>query len=82
MSQTPDPLAGVMIQSREIYDAIVRLTGRVDVLIAQHDEHKNKIQDHESRIRNLEINRWPLSSLTILIALAAIALTVFNLLTK
>ena len=82
MSMTPDPLAGVMIQSREIYDAIVRLTGRVDVLIAQHDEHKNKIQDHESRIRNLEVSRWPLSSLTIIIALAALGFAVMNYLTN
>jgi hypothetical protein len=32
------------------------------------------VADHESRIRNLERGRWPLPSITILIALASLAL--------
>ncbi len=72
MSQTPDPLLGVTIQSREIYDAVVRLTGRVDVLIMQHEESKADIKDHELRIRHLESNRWPIPALSLLVAIAAL----------
>ncbi len=78
MSQTPDPLLGVTIQSREIYDAVVRLTGRVDVLINQHDEVRGDVKDHETRIRNLEANRWPLPTLSVILAAAALVITLIK----
>lgn len=49
-----EPLGGVIITSREIYDAVVRLTGRVDVLIEQQTATTHEVQDHEARIRTLE----------------------------
>lgn len=69
-----DPLGGVTITSREIYDAVVRLTGRVDVLIEQQTRTASEVQDHESRLRTLERSRWPLPAVTVLIALTALAL--------
>jgi hypothetical protein len=66
-----DPLGGVTITAREIYDAVVRLTGRVDVLIEQQHQAQNDIQDHETRIRSLEKARWPLPAVSVLIALAS-----------
>lgn len=48
-----DPLA-VAITGREIYDAVVRLTGRVDVLIEQHQATRQDVQDHETRLRQVE----------------------------
>jgi hypothetical protein len=71
-----DPLSGVVITSREIYDAVVRLTGRVDVLIEQQAQTRTQIQDQESRIRALERARWPLPSLSVLIALSSFAYAV------
>ncbi len=82
------PLGNVIITSREIYDAVVRLTGRVDVLIEQHNnlsrdqqEHERAAetshQDHEIRIRSLERGRWPLPSLAVLISAGALVLAVF-----
>lgn len=68
-----DPLGGVVITSREIYDAVVRLTGRVDVLIEQQTSTTHDVQDHEARIRGLERSRWPLPAVSVLIALAALA---------
>jgi hypothetical protein len=59
---TVEPLGGVIITSREIYDAMVRLTGRVDVLIEQQSTTQHDIQDHEGRLRSLEKARWPLPS--------------------
>lgn len=67
-----DPLGGVVITSREIYDAVVRLTGRVDVLIEQQGETRQDIQDHETRLRSLERARWPLPALSVLIALGSL----------
>lgn len=75
---TTDPLQGVVITSREIYDAVVRLTGRVDVLLANQEHNTQVTQDHELRIRMMERSRWPLHSLTALMALGALALSFFN----
>ena len=84
-----EPLQGIWITSREIYDAVVRLTGRVDVLIEQQthvrleiEELKKDHRDHEDRIRDLEKSRWPLPALAAVIAVASLALTVFTLISN
>ncbi len=73
----PDPLSGITITAREIYDAVVRLTGRVDVLIEQQNHTAQEVVDHESRLRVLEKARWPLPSLAVLISLASFGLALF-----
>jgi len=67
-----DPLA-VHITGREIYDAVVRLTGRVDVLIEQQTAVRDDLADHEERIRTVERRLWPLPTMSVLIAVAALA---------
>lgn len=78
-----EPLSGVIITAREIYDAVVRLTGRMDVLIEQHnaqaqDLHDHEARadsrhnDHEARLRSLEKARWPLPSLAAVVAVASL----------
>lgn len=87
-----EPLGNVVITAREIYDAVVRLTGRVDVLIEQQNTTARDLQDHErlsvsvhqdfeTRLRSLERARWPLPSLAAAVSLVAIALTIFPMLT-
>lgn len=82
-----EPLGNVTITAREIYDAVVRLTGRVDVLIEQHNGLSRDMQDHEkaaaathkdfeTRLRSLERARWPLPSLAAAVSLAALVLTI------
>lgn len=84
-----DPLPGVIITAREIYDSVVRLTGRLDVLIEQHTamaqdlrEHEARADirhsDHEARLRSLEKARWPLPALAALIAVASLAWSVLK----
>ncbi len=67
----PSVLGPIVITSREVYDAVVRLTGRVDVLIAQQQASAVETADHETRLRSLERARWPLPSASLLIALSA-----------
>lgn len=87
-----EPLGNVVITAREIYDAVVRLTGRVDVLIEQQNTTSRDLQDHEkastathqdfeTRLRSLERARWPLPSLAAAVSLVAIALTIIPMLT-
>jgi hypothetical protein len=71
-----EPQPVVAITLREIYDAVVRLTGRVDVLIQQQSETTHDVQDHENRLRSLERSRWPLHSITALVSVAAVVVAV------
>lgn len=84
-----EPLQGILITSREIYDAVVRLTGRVDVLIEQQthtrqdvDDLKKELRDtardFEDRLRTLEKGKWPLASLGAVLALASLGLAIFT----
>lgn len=67
-----DSEAGVVITPREIYDAVIMLTGRVDTLIAQHEVLASKKDDHEDRLRNLERARWPLPSIAAIVSVIAL----------
>lgn len=88
MSLDPGPVVAITL--REIYEAVTRLTGRVDVLIAQHDATVRDQQEHErasaathadfeARLRTLERARWPLPSLAAAVSLVAIAITLIPL---
>lgn len=77
-----DPQPVVVITLKEIWEAVTRLTGRVDVLISQQDtmsrdqqeherESKQVHKDHEARIRALEKDRWPKASVSILVAIVS-----------
>ena len=73
-----EPLGPIVITAREIYDSVVRLTGRVDVLITQQTGSETDLKDHEARLRALEKSRWPLPSLSVLLALAALVVSIIR----
>jgi len=90
---TVEPLGNVVITAREIYDAVVRLTGRVDVLIEQQNTTSRDLSDHEkaaasahqdfeSRLRSLERSRWPLPSLAAVMSLAALGVSIVMLMMR
>ncbi len=68
-------LGPVTITAREIYDAVLRLSAKVDLVLVQLDEAKTDLGDHEARLRSLERNRWPLPSVALLISLLSFGLT-------
>lgn len=65
-------MGDIVITAREVYDAVVRLTGRVDVLISEQRTNSDRGQDHETRLRVLERARWPLPSAAVLLSIAAL----------
>jgi hypothetical protein len=76
VTHPPDPLhdpLAVRITGREIYDAVVRLTGRVDVLIEQQTATRAEVADHEARLRAVERRLWPLPTAGLLVSVAALA---------
>ena len=73
-----DPTQPVTIGLREIYDAVIRLGSKVDLLAAQMANHDQRATDHEARLRSLERARWPLPSIALLASLAAIVVSAFH----
>lgn len=65
------------IGAREIYDLLTQVTGKVDRLVDQTENVQRAQADHETRIRALERARWPLPSLSALIALASLLLGLY-----
>lgn len=65
----------VKIGMKELYDAIVGLTNKFDVMVTQHTTTQNQVSDHEYRIRGLEKGRWPLPSVALLLSAVAVAVT-------
>lgn len=83
---TLDPLGGVSIGAREIYDELKAVGGKVDRLVDQHTDLRGDLADlkadHETRIRTLERSRWPLPSLAAICSIAAVVLALIGLLSK
>jgi hypothetical protein len=67
----------VVITAREIYDAIVRVSSKVDLLGQQMAQVGSDQKDQEARILALERGRWPLPSLAVLASFAAVFVAIF-----
>ena len=78
----PDQFGPVVITGRDMYDTLVRISGKLDVLVHQTSMAETRDADHEQRLRMLEARpRWPLASVTTLAAVAAVVVAVIALLT-
>ncbi len=58
----------------ELYDKIVGLSARLDVMLSRIDDVLKDVSDHESRIRQLERSRWPVANVTVLVGIASLVL--------
>lgn len=72
------PLQGVYISANTIYSSVLGVSGKLDVVIYQLSGLNTRIDDHEVRLRNLESTRWPLPTLSVLIALAALVVALIG----
>jgi hypothetical protein len=70
----PGPAFGapavVTIGLKEIYDQLVSLNTRVEILLADQRDVEARTQDHETRLRALERSRWPLPALAMVVSVA------------
>jgi hypothetical protein len=69
---------GVMITTRDIYDKLVELGGKVDGSMAAHERTREQVMDHEQRLRATERWRYALPLSFLFAALS----TVMSLLTS
>lgn len=65
------------VTNRDIFNQLTSLQGQLTTLVTQGSQSAREIVDHEARLRSLEKNRWPLASITALIAVAALFLPFF-----
>jgi hypothetical protein len=70
-------------------DTVLSKHERVEQIVAEHDAElrplagaAERLVDHEGRLRSLERARWPLPSITILIALGSAAVALVALITR
>lgn len=75
-----DPAGPVVtIGLKEIYDQLLVLTTKVEVMLGNQADADERITDHEGRLRTLERARWPLPTLGALLALASVVVAVIAL---
>lgn len=71
------------IGAGEIYNEVIKLSGKVEVVISQQETLKEDVKDNhrdfETRLRSLESNRWPIPAITVLIAIAALVVSIIKL---
>lgn len=68
---------GVYISSQQIYSTVLQVSGKMDVLILQSQSIQDQGRDHEARLRSLEGTRWPLPTLSVLVALVSLSVALY-----
>jgi len=59
-----------------------RVDGQLALLVQRSDQTDHQLEDHEQRLQALERARWPLPSVAALCSVSALALSLFELLSK
>ncbi|GIF71916.1 hypothetical protein [Asanoa siamensis] len=77
-----DPNHGVQITVKDVYDQVLGMRSTVDVMLHRQTDAEARGVDHEARLRSLERGRWPLHTVSVLLALAAAAIALVGLLTR
>lgn len=69
---------GVVVTLERLYDELLSTHEDVTVIKVKMGSVTEKVDDHAGRITSLERGRWPLPSLSILLAVGALAVTVLG----
>ncbi|MFC4034528.1 hypothetical protein ACFO3J_24070 [Streptomyces polygonati] len=48
---------------RRVADGQIRMEGKLDEIVRDLRDSRDHLADHESRLRRLEANRWPLPTI-------------------
>lgn len=77
---TDDQLTILSNDARATREAVIRMEGKLDLLMVKTDDNTKALEDHENRLRELEKSRWPIAQISVVIAfLALIAAVVIPL---
>lgn len=59
-----------------------RADGQLMLLVQRSDQTDQRLADHEQRLDAMERSRWPLPSIAALVAVAALGLTAYDLVSR
>lgn len=79
MAEVPE--GAVVITTADIYKQLLELThavGEVKGAVNSLGGRIRELDDHETRLRKLELSRWPLHSIAVLVAVAALVLPLIS----
>ncbi|MFC5214323.1 hypothetical protein [Streptomyces coerulescens] len=77
---TPSDVALELERLRGVVEAgFARLDGQLALIMQRGDQVDRQLADHEARLDLLEKGRWPLPSILALVAVAGLALTLWQL---
>lgn len=75
----PEPVAVELEKLRGTMAAgFARVDGALALLVQRGDQTDRTLADHEQRLDAIEHNRWPLPSLLALVAVASLALALWQ----
>ncbi|MET7616948.1 hypothetical protein [Streptomyces sp. NPDC005408] len=77
---SPSDVALELERLRGVVEAgFARIDGSLALLVQRSDQTDRQLADHEQRLDALERSRWPLPSILALVAVAGLALTLWQL---
>lgn len=83
MTDDPTEVALELERLRRSVDVgFTRVDGSLALLVQRSDQTDKALADHETRLDTLERARWPLPSIAALVAVAGLALTLWQLATS
>ncbi|ARX85619.1 hypothetical protein SMD44_05083 [Streptomyces alboflavus] len=81
---TPSDPAAVAVELEKLRgtmaEGFARVDGSLALLVQRGDQTDRALADHETRLDALERSRWPLPSITALVAVTSLSLTAWQLL--
>ncbi|MFF4168589.1 hypothetical protein [Streptomyces sp. NPDC001744] len=80
-SHSGDPVAVALELERlrgTLEAGFARVDGSLALLVQRHDQTDKQLADHELRLDSLERSRWPVASVTVLVASAGLMLTTWQ----
>lgn len=70
------------VTAAEVYQQLARMGAKMDVLLTKMEAQSSQGADHEARLRAIERARWPIASVTVLIALGSLVIAAAALYVK
>lgn len=72
MATTEEKITILANDARETREAVIRMEGKLDLVMSKMNDHAEQLDDHEERLRELEKKRWPLQEIGIILSLLAV----------
>lgn len=73
---TDEQLTILSNDARATREAVIRMEGKLDLIMNKTEDHGRAIEDHETRLRELEKSRWPVAQIGMVVAVLSLVAAV------